>query len=220
MTSLISTVLLVSLLSTGVAAKPVEEPASTTANKVWPKSLVERIRDLLNLQPVEAVGGSRSSQTSAVCLVSPVTTQDGGNGIVWVGLSDPMLVSGTPLNEIVIERDGIPIWSQLASSHSPITDPIAWPLEPLTPRESVTLKLRPLNAGGFDFVEVKLVGGDAGVMISSKELANSLGEQARDPLKAVEKAAQSGQKERLAQLMSSPLVWTMEGVKQWEKSCR
>ena len=78
----------------------------------------------------------------------------------------------------------------------------------------------PLNAGGFDFVEVKLVGGDAGVMISSKELENSLGEQARDPLKAVEKAAQSGQKERLAQLMSSPLVWTMEGVKQWEKSCR
>lgn len=220
MTSLITTVVLASLLSMGVAAKPAGEPASTTSSEVWPKSLVERIRDLLNLQPVEAVGGSRSGQTSSVCLVSPVTLKDGAKGMVWVGLSDPMLVSGTPLNEIVIERDEIPVWSQLASSRSPITDPIAWPLAPLTPGERVTLKLRPLNAGGFDFVEVKLVGGDAGVMVSSKELENSLGEQARDPLKAVEHAAQSGQKERLAQLMSSPLVWTMEGVEQWEKSCR
>ena len=93
-------------------------------------------------------------QLPKLCLMSPVSSRNGTNHMIWVGLDDPILVSSHPLNEIIIERSGIPVWSKLASSNQLIDQPISWPIAPLRPGERVTLKTQACQCKWYELCRV------------------------------------------------------------------
>lgn len=122
-------------------------------------TLAQRLRRLLNLSPPLAVGGSRSGAGQRVCLLSPwPTTPPRGqkSAVALVPTTTPLLLTDGPLNEIQILRDDRIVWQQRASSTSPISGPLAWPLAPLQPSEQVVLRLRSRGAAGADFAEIRL----------------------------------------------------------------
>ena len=65
MTSFFRSLFLSGLLTAGMVLIPALtiEAQLETDNEAWPKTLIERVRDFLNLEPVEAVGGSRDNAT-------------------------------------------------------------------------------------------------------------------------------------------------------------
>ena len=222
MTNLIKSMFLSGLLSAGMAATPgfTIEAESKTANKAWPKTLIERVREFLNLEPVEAVGGSRGNESTKVCLISPVSSRDGTKHTIWIGLSDPIIASSEPLNEIIVERNGIPTWSKLASSNQFIDQPIIWPIAPLKPGERVTLKLRPVHASGMDFVEFYLIALTDNGLVSTENIEDDLRQENITIIDAIRQAHLLNQRNRLAQLMSSRLAWEVEGAAGFGGNCR
>lgn len=126
--------------------------------KTPPPTLLQRIRELIGLTkaiPV-AAGGSRSGDAPSVCLISPRPhLQPDGQALALVYLPRPSIETAGPLNELRLERNGQIIWRQLASSIQPIAGRVAWPLDPLQPGESLTLKLRARGASAGDFSVVQ-----------------------------------------------------------------
>lgn len=76
-------------------------------------------------------------------------------------LPAPSLIVAEPLNEIRLERTGRLLWRQRASSSTPNSGPIAWPLAPLMPGEELLLRLRTRGASGGDFAEIRLRAGSS-----------------------------------------------------------
>ena len=129
------------------------------------QSLLQRLRDLIGYNPRQAVGGSRSGSGPDICLITPRFQPGDASATApataTVALARPTLLAAGPLNEVRLERDGRILWQQLASSTKPIEGPIAWPLEPLQPGESLLLRLRPRGAAGADFATIQLVAAGA-----------------------------------------------------------
>ena len=120
-------------------------------------TLLQRLRNLLGIIQPLAAGGSRSSGTQ-VCLISPWIQNQQDPYLITE--SRPILHTKNPLNEVTIERNGIPVWQQLASSTQPVLTPIAWPQElgPVEPDESIVLILRALHAPASERVRITLRG--------------------------------------------------------------
>ena len=222
MTSFFRRMFLSGLLTAGMVLIPALtiEAQLETDNEVWPKTLIERVRDFLNLEPVEAVGGSRDNATTKLCLMSPVSSRNGTNHMIWVGLDDPILASSHPLNEIIIERSGIPVWSKLASSNQLIDQPISWPIAPLRPGERVTLKLRPVNASGMNFVEFYLIALTGKHLITTKNMQDNLKGKDMTIVDAIRHSYLLSRRDELAQLMSSRLAWDAGGAAWIGEHCR
>ena len=144
-------------------------------------TLVQRLRELLNVTPPSAVGGSRNSGTTSICLINPRISSHAENSLVVnvIASRPTILVSGS-LNEIRLQRDrGVrTIWIQQASSIEAIEGPIDWPLEPLTPGEVVTLKLRPRGATGGESISIELRAGSASDFQRTERLIKQLGNDA------------------------------------------
>lgn len=120
-------------------------------------TLLQRLRNLLGIVQPMAAGGSRSSGTQ-VCLISPWIQNQ--NYPALITESRPILHTKLPLNEVTIERNGLPIWQRLASSTQPVLTPIPWPdeLEPVKPDERIVLILRALHAPASERVRITLQG--------------------------------------------------------------
>lgn len=132
-------------------------PARAQSSPSW----LQRLRDLLGLQPRVAVAGSRSEAGAAItgqlCLISPwrAAVIDGqATAITPTGA--PPIVTREPLAEVRILRGERLIWRRRGSSNQSIQTPLAWPLDPLLPGETVTLKFRPEQSNGGDFAVVRL----------------------------------------------------------------
>ena len=124
-------------------------------------SWLVRLRDALGLQPRVAVAGSRTEAgdpiTGQLCLVSPWRTAAmDGTAIAITPSGAPPIVTSAPLAEVLILKGESLIWRRQASTSQSIQTPLAWPLDPLLPGETVTLKLRPKGSSGGDFAEVRL----------------------------------------------------------------
>lgn len=86
-----------------------------------------------------------------LCLLSPWLEQ-GANGAASALLTPdsvaitpsgaPPIASVTPLAEVQIWRGDTLLWSDRAGSGRPLANPLAWPLPPLQPGESLLLKVR------------------------------------------------------------------------------
>jgi hypothetical protein len=114
-------------------------------------SLLQRIRELLGIQRPLAVGGSRGS-AAGLCLLSPWPMQQANGQMASSSVSGaPPIASQQPLAEVQILRAGTLVWRQRASSSAPLPNPLAWPLPPLRPGETVELALRPLGAAAGSF---------------------------------------------------------------------
>ena len=143
---------------------------------VAPTSLLQKLRELMDLNQPIATGGSRGGDTHYVCVINPrVERQSIGDAIGLVLLGSPTLVVVNPLNEVQIERDNRLAWQKLASSSQPIIGPIPWPLAPIQADETVTLRLRPQGASGADFANITLKGAPAKTLEANSVLVKSLG---------------------------------------------
>ncbi|CAI8156043.1 MAG: Uncharacterised protein [Prochlorococcus marinus str. MIT 9215] len=159
-----STFLCLSLAGTAPLALASEESSI-------PKSLLQQIRELLGLVQPVAAGGSRGLG-SEICLIAPFLQP--GADIAVVPVSDPMIITAQPLNELRLERDGKVLWRSVASSTTPVAARTPWPIAPLEPGTSVDLVLRPKGATGGDVVRIELQAADQEVMAANTALIGTL----------------------------------------------
>lgn len=145
-------------------------PAAAPSIAAPPRSLIQRLREFLGINPPVAVGGSRSGPGQQVCLLSPwlAGAERRGDGsappLALTPTATPTLHSAGPLNEVQLLRDNRIVWRLRASSSEAITGPITWPLEPLQPGEQVLLRLRPRGAAGADAARITIQAGDAATL--------------------------------------------------------
>jgi hypothetical protein len=164
-------------------------------------TLLQRLRELIGLNPRQAVGGSRGESPKSVCLISPRLESSGSLPTAVVTLPSPTLLAAGELNEVRLEQGGRLLWQQRASSTTPISGPIAWPLPPLSPGQEMLLRLRPRGASGGDFAEIKLRAASAD---QQREALALLADPAQR-LQAVEAAARRGRYELASELVFAPL---------------
>ncbi|WP_457767188.1 hypothetical protein [Cyanobium sp. ULC065] len=146
-------------------AVPAASEASPLAIGPALQELQAQIQEWLKHQLQEApalipllVAGARAADQAEVFLVNPrVDLDEEGNHVSLVVSRTPTIWADRPLAEILIERDGVPVWQQLATSKKPIEGAIGWSLEPLNAGESCTLKLRPYGTSGGAYAKVSLV---------------------------------------------------------------
>ncbi len=145
-------------------------------------TLVQQLRELLNITPPLAVGGSRtgasSISTSSVCLISPRPFNQAQRAAVAnVITAKPTILVAGSLNEIQLQRDrGVrTTWIQQASSTDAINGAIAWPLQPLEPGDVVKLKLRPRGNAGGQSVSIELRAGSLEDLQRTESLIKELG---------------------------------------------
>ena len=177
-------------------------PMSTLTAPQTP-SWVQRLRQLLNIAPTQAVGGSRSASSSSVCLLSPVSMALEAGQTLVVGVTKPVLWAAQPLNELILEQDGETRWQVLATSRHLIEGPILWPLPPLKPGEMITLRLRAARSSGADFVELTLQAADAATLNRGDQLAESLNSDGSAWRRRLQNAVTAGDRPTSALLLSS-----------------
>jgi hypothetical protein len=161
-----------------------------------PRSVIQKMRDFLGLNPPVAVGGSRSSGDMRVCLLSPWPGQP-------VGVTSPVLLAAGPLNELRLEQGDQVLWQQRASSTQAIEGPVAWPIRPLKPGEVMTLKVRPRGASGGDFASYTLRAADAATLQANQRQLDALGSDAK-AWNALINNLTPQQVPQIAALLSSP----------------
>jgi len=187
------------LLAAALAAMPM---AALSAPQT--PSWIQRLRQLLNIAPTQAVGGSRSSnRSSSVCLLSPVSVVPEINQTLLVGVSRPVLWSAQPLNELVLEQKGEMRWQALASSSRLIEGPILWPLQPLKPSETFTLRLRAAGNSGADAVELTLRAAEAATLQRGDQLAHLLRSEDNAWRRLLQVAVARGDRPTAALVLSS-----------------
>ena len=111
-----------------------------------------------------------------VCLIAPrAESGPDGRARAQVPIGRPTVFAVGELESIALERGGRLMWQRSASREGPIRGPIAWPVAPIRPGESVVLRLRPPHAPPGDFAVIELVGAPAAVMERGEALLRSLG---------------------------------------------
>ena len=177
--------------------------ASTTPTP--PRSVIQKLRSFLGLNPPVAIGGSRSGGPLSVCLLSPwpISTRPDSSSTVLVGISQPVLLAAEPLNEMRLEQDGRILWQERASSTKAIEGTILWPIKPLQPGEKLTLKIRPRGASGGDFASYSLQAADSETLESNKRRIARLGADSAAWFKEIESLSPAQGATALA-LISNP----------------
>lgn len=181
---------------------------------------LQRLRQLLNLQPVEAVGGSRGPAQSRLCLLSPAgiaaapgqrpDAEPSSAGVLLVPLAAPMLVASQPLSEIVLEENGAVLWQALASSRQPLSSVRPWPIAPIKPGQELSLKLRAEGAGGSDYVLFRLRLADGPTLAKAQVLQQALAVDPSAWQRLLQRAAANGDRDGAAVLLSSPQPWQQQ----------
>jgi hypothetical protein len=168
--------------------------APTTASTAPQRSLLQKLRTLLGLNPAIATGGSRNLSTPSVCLITPrLEAATSAAPIALVPIALPTIVADAPLNEVRLERNGVLLWQRLASSSQPIEGVIHWPLETLKSSETLQLRLRPRGASGGDFADVTLQAAPADRLQQTEATIRQLGSDPAAWLQMVENMAGNGQ---------------------------
>jgi hypothetical protein len=206
--------LLLPQLSAASAPKPANKP------KAPQPSLLEQIRELVGIGTPSAVGGSRSSSDGSVCVILPgastAETRSGSN--LRALISQPTIVVRGPLNELRLEnQDGIR-WQKLASSTKSIEGPIAWPIQPLSPNQTLTLRVRPKGASGGDFASYSLVGSSSEAMAETEAKIRKLGSDPQPWQGAIQSALNTKQQGLALALLFSDKAPEGSAIKQLQST--
>jgi len=149
-------------------------PEGSASRWRYTARLDEWVKRLLQEAPTPIpllVSGARSTDLAELGLINPrVELNPQGEPVALAVCSTPTIWADRPLAEILIERDGMPVWQKLATSKEPIEGPIAWPLEPLLPGGSFILKLRPYGATGGVYAKANLLAPDPRTLSATDEL--------------------------------------------------
>ncbi len=115
----------------------------------------------------------------AICLLSPAAGPEVQGRVQAVSpLADPTIFARGQFEEIRLERGDQVLWRQRSNGIELLEGPIAWPLPPLRPGETLLLRLRPAGISGDNFANVEVVGASAATLQATARLRQSLG---RDP---------------------------------------
>ncbi len=92
-----------------------------------------------------------------VCVLAPhIAPAPSTPPTALIPLSRPTLFIREPLVEIRLERGDTLLWKASPPHASPLEGPSAWPLAPLQPDQTLTLRLRPLGADPGQFATIRL----------------------------------------------------------------
>lgn len=206
-----------------VASAGLSAPAARAQAQPTP---LQRLRAMLGIIRPVTVGGSRG-HADQLCLLSPWVQPgpESGPPASPAGAASPpvkvavaLTPSGAPpiataaaLEELQILRGGTLIWRGRASSSGPLANPLAWPLAPLKPGESVLLKLRKQKAAGGDFsvVELRRASSDRG---TTPAVAGS------DPAEAVAGLLEQGRKAEAMELLFQGDLDGNPQLRQWARA--
>jgi len=174
-------------------------------------TLLQRLRELIGLNPRQAVGGSRGTSSGSICLITPrlEASSAASPPTALVSLPQPTLLAAGELNEVRLEHNGQLLWQQRASSTTPIRGPIPWPLAPLTPGQEVLLRLRPRGAAGGDFATIQLRAGTA----AQQQQALALLANPSARLQAIAASARNGRSALASELVFAPFPQASEDLK-------
>ncbi|MFM7676616.1 MAG: hypothetical protein ACKO5F_13790 [Synechococcus sp.] len=185
---------------------------ATPATQAREKSWLQSLRELILKNEALAPAGTRTefskgdkSPTKLLCLISPriqpsrsATSQEPPT--VVVALPQPTLLVASQLAEWqVADEQGNPLASTLARDDQPITGAIALPA--LQPQQTLNLRLRPFEAGGDDYVLLKLQAASA----TEQARAQALLQDRRDRMNVVQELLQQGQQNLAMELVAAPL---------------
>ena len=200
--------LMSTLLFLSLSGSPPKALASEEVN--IPKSLLQQIRELLAIVPPVAAGGSRSPEMQ-ICLIAPLSKQQNAltKEVAYVAIvpvSNPMIITAQPLNEIRLEKDGQLLWQSVASSTTLVDAQTPWPIAPLQPNATIELVLRPRGGAGADIVRIQLLAADREVMEANEALIAALRGKPEAWQKAIKDAISQGDEDLSRTLLSSNLV--------------
>lgn len=157
-------------------------PLGLTADPLLARSRSDPSAPPAEIQPK----GSEPTAAVAICLLSPAAYPDAfGRVRALVPVARPTIFARGQFAEIRLERQGRILWRQLAEPTLPLQGPLAWPLPPLSPGESLLLRLRPVGVTNEDFADVELVAGNAATLAASAQLRQRLGSDPEAWLEAV-----------------------------------
>lgn len=167
-------------------------------------TLLQRLREWIGLNPRQAVGGSRGESATTVCLITPrlEASASASPPIALVSLPSPTLLAAGELNEVRLEENGRLLWQQRASSTTPISGQIPWPIAPLSPGQEVLLRLRPRGAAGADFATITLRAAPA----AQQQTALALLADPSARLNTIESTARSGRSALASELVFAHLA--------------
>jgi len=173
-------------------------------------TLLQRLRELIGLNPRQAVGGSRGTGPGSLCLITPRLEAPSATSppTALVSLPSPTLLAAEDLNEVRLEHNGQLLWQQRASSTTPLSGPIPWPLAPLTPGQEMLLRLRPRGSAGGDFATIRLRAATA----AQQQAALALLANPSARLGAIESAARNGRSALASELVFAPLAQVPEDL--------
>lgn len=132
---------------------------------------------LLALLPLGGVQARSDLGASlAICLLSPAADPP-ALGVVRAitPVATPTIFARGLFAEIRLEDRGKVLWSQQASGPQPVEGPLAWPLPPLRPGQTLLLRLRPLGVEENAFADVEVTGASAATLARTAALVHSLG---------------------------------------------
>lgn len=187
------------LLLLGVMAALMLPSQAPARQRTW----LQQLRAQFGYNPPLAPGGSRApgqEQEGSICLITPQPKlQDPATALVT--MPSPTLVSQQPLAEWRLEdSQGRKLAGALARSDRPIEGPIAWPLPPLQPDQTVILRLRSMQASGSDDVEIRLQAASA----SEQAQALQRLDDRRDRLELVQELLRQGRTPQALELVFAP----------------
>ncbi|MEB3261263.1 MAG: hypothetical protein VKP63_11625 [Cyanobacteriota bacterium] len=107
-------------------------------------------------------------------LVSPIGTGARDLPLALVPLRRPTLFLRESLAELRLEEGDTLRWRASTRPDAPLEGPLAWPLDPLTPGQRLTLRLRPLGAGPNQFASLLLQAGPQERLTAGDNLLRSL----------------------------------------------
>lgn len=113
-----------------------------------------------------------------VCVLAPqlAPASPGSSAVptALVPISQPTLFIREPLAELRIERGETLLWTRQSEVGSALEGPLAWPLSPLKPGETVTVRLRPINTALNNYASIQLVGAPAQRLKRGNDLLRAL----------------------------------------------
>ena len=207
-----------------VLAFPQSQAVEQSSKSRPQQSLMTRLREFIGTQPRSvSVGGTRSAVGETVCLLSPgpirqlpldwltrmkkriFKTSIRQRSEILVVDASPDLVLGSKLNEIEIRSGNKVVWSQMGTSKKAIDGHIAWPIEPIKPRQRLHLGLRPRGTAGGDWAHITLVGAPRSAMQAYHKTLEASSGSPSARLLAVGSAARSQDQSKALALLWAPL---------------
>ena len=160
---------------------------------------------LSSINPDTSLRSINNLDSKKVCLLSPVVTSpiDKLNSVAVVSFDRPIIYSPDPLNEIVIQKDDLVVWSKRASSQKNITGPIAWPIASIQPEKKYEISFRSQNALAGEYAKIRLEIDSSKPFVSLNSLIEKLGDDKSKWISIVDEKLEENKQLGLALLFSN-----------------